>query len=211
MMEIDKLKDEFKKKKVTEMDFSIKNVTNMEDFFQRIKAQDREDEKYLLHNQLIPIIVGLFLLTIIMLINPIKTFLLLLGMFLIFTGLVYTLILKFLDYKDISRGSYDLSLFAYLKQKKERLKSWYATPSKYKWTFTIFVSGVIFMVIGNTGPMQEFSIETMLIFIVAYLSLLIISWNIGEHFYRKRHQQKHQPLIKIISEQLKELGNNDLD
>jgi len=183
----------------------------MKDFVQRISIQDREDERYLLYNQLIPIIVGLFLLTIIMLINPIKTFLLLLGMFLIFTGLVYTLILKFLDYKDISRGNYDLSLFAYLKQKKERLKSWRSTPSKYKWTFTVFVSGVIFMLIGNTGPIQEFSIETTLIFIVVYLSLIIISWNVGEHFYKKRHQQKHQPLIKIISEQLKELGENDID
>lgn len=210
-MDIDKLKDEFKKKKVTEMDFSIKNVTDMKDFFQRINAQDREDEKYLLHNQVIPIIIGLFLITIIMLINPIKTFLLLLGMFLIFIGLVYTLILKILDYKDISRGSYDLSMFAYLKQKKERLKSWHSTPSKYKWTFTVFVSGVIFMVIGNTGPMQEFGIKTTVIFIVVYLCLIIISWNVGEYFYKKRHRQKHEPLIKIISEQLKELDEGAID
>jgi hypothetical protein len=141
-----------------------------------------------------------------MLINPIKTVLLLSGMFLIFTGLIYTLILKLMDYKNISKESHDLSLFAYLKQKEERLKSWRLTPTKYKWTFAVFVSGLVFMVIGNTSLMRDFSTGYIVLFISLYLVLFLASWIIGEKFYRKRHRQKHQPLITIISEQLQELG-----
>jgi hypothetical protein len=137
-MDIDKLKHEFKKMKVPKMDVSINEVTNTEDFFQKIKNQDKDDEKYILHNRIIPIIVGLFLMIILMLINPIKSALLLTGMFLIFTGLIYTLILSFMDYKNISKESYDLSLFAYLKQKEARLKSWRSTPAKYKLLFIWF-------------------------------------------------------------------------
>jgi len=209
MMDIDKLKSEYKNMRVPKMDVSLNGVKNLEDFFQRIQTQDKEDERYLLHNQLIPLIVGLFFMTIIMLINPIKTFFLLTGMFLIFTGLVYTIILKFLDYKDISKETYDLSLFAYLKQKEKRLKSWRSTSTKYKWTFTVFVSGLIFTVIGNTGLMRDFGFETIFLFILIYLVLFLTSWIVGEYFYRKRHRQKHQPLITIISEQLRELDEGE--
>jgi cell division protein FtsW (lipid II flippase) len=208
-MDIDKLKNEFKKMRVPKMDISINEVSNMKDFFQKIKTQDKDDEKYILHNRIIPIIVGLFLMIILMLINPIKSVLLLTGMFLIFTGLIYTLILSFLDYKNITKESYDFSLFAYLKQKEERLKSWRSTPAKYKWTFTVFVSGLIFMVIGNTSLMRDFDREYIILFIVVYLCLLVTFWTIGEYFYRKRHRQKHQPLIKSITQLLKELGNEE--
>jgi Na+/proline symporter len=206
-MDIDKLKHEFKKMKVPKMDVSINEVTNTEDFFQKIKNQDKDDEKYILHNRIIPIIVGLFLMIILMLINPIKSALLLTGMFLIFTGLIYTLILSFMEYKNISKESYDLSLFAYLKQKEARLKSWRSTPAKYKWTFTVFVSGLIFMIIGNTSLMRDFEPEYIIMFIVVYLVLLVTFWIIGEYYYRKRHRQKHLPLIKFITEHLKELGD----
>ena len=207
-MDIYKLKNEFKKMRVPKMDISINEVTNMKEFFQKIKTQDKDDEKYILHNRIIPIIVGLFLMIILMLINPIKSALLLTGMYLIFSGLIYTLILSFIDFKNISKDSYDLSLFAYLKQKEERLKSWRSTPAKYKWTFTVFVSGLIFMVIGNTSLMRDFDPEFIILFIVVYLVLLMTFWIIGEYFYRKRHKQKHQPLIKFITEHLTELGNN---
>ena len=60
----------------------------------------------------------------------------------------------FKDYRDISKESYDLSLFAYLKQKEERLKSWKSTPVRYKWTFIVFVSGLIIMFIGNARLLQ---------------------------------------------------------
>jgi hypothetical protein len=208
-MNIDEIKKEYKKMRMPIMDISMNELNNLEDFVQKIKNQDRNDEKYMLHNKMIPIFIGLFLLTIIMLINPIKTVILLTGMFLIYSGLIYTLILLFMDYRNISKESYDLNLLAYLKQKEKRLKSWRSTPAKYKWTFTIFISGLIMMIVGNSSLMRDFSTGQIILFILAYLIILLISWVIGEYFYRKRHKQKHQPLIKSISELMKELREEE--
>lgn len=201
-MDIEELKNEFKKMRVPKMDISINGYNNLEDFVQKIKKQDKDDEKYLLHNKMIPVIVGLFFITIIILLNPIKTVVLLTGLLLVFLGLLFTLVLLLMDYKNISKGSYDLSLLAYLKQKEERLKSWHSTQSKYKWTFAVFVSGLI---LANTRLWMNFASEYLILVIGGYLTLLLISWIIGEYFYRKRHRKKHQPLLEMISEFKKEL------
>jgi hypothetical protein len=67
------------------------------------------------------------------------------------------------------------------------------------------------MIIGNTGLLREFGTEYILLFIVLYLGLLVFSWIIGEYLYRKRHRKKHQPLIKNISELIKELRDDESD
>ena len=195
------LKDEFKKMKVPEMDITINEANYLEEFVRKIKKQDKEDERYLLHNKVIPILVGLFILTIVMILTSVKTLSLFVGVFLCYLGLVSTLILLFVDYKEISKESYDLSLLVYLKQKEQRLKSWYSTPVKYQWTFTIFVSGLIMMIIGTLRD-----IEHVAVFIFVYLVILLMSWIIGEYLYRKRHKDKHQPLLKMISELKEELN-----
>lgn len=208
-MNIDEIKKDYKNMRMPKMDISVNNFKNFDDFAQRIKKQDRDDEKYILRNKIIPVSTGLFFITISMLLNPIKTVLLLTGIFLVFLGLFYTLILLLKDYKNISKESYDLSLLAYLKQKEERLRSWHATPTKYKWTFAVFVSGLIMMIVGNTKLMRDLGTEYIILFIVIYLILLLTSWIIGEHYYRKRHRKKHQPLLKMISDQLNELGGTE--
>jgi cell division protein FtsW (lipid II flippase) len=205
-MNIDELKKEFKQLRMPKMDISINEFKNFSDFVQTIRRQDKDDEKYILHNKILPVIIGLFFVIIIMLLNPLKTVLLLTGLFQIFLGLFVALILLLRDYKNISKETYDLSLLAYLKQKEKRLKSWQATPTKYLWTFIIFVTGLIMMSIGNTGLIRDLGTEPTIAFIVVYLALLATSWIIGEHFYRKRHQKKHLPLLNILSEQIKELG-----
>jgi cell division protein FtsW (lipid II flippase) len=204
-MDIEELKKEFKKMRLPKMDISINEFNNLEDFVQKIKKQDKDDEKYLLHNKMIPVLIGIFFITVIILLNPIKTVVLLTGLLLVFLGLLFTLVLLLMDYKNISKESYDLSLLAYLKQKEERLKSWHSTQSKYKWTFAVFVSGLIMMIIGNTFIIKDLGSEYFILFIAGYLALLFISWIIGEYFYRKRHRKKHQPLLDIISEFKKEL------
>jgi hypothetical protein len=206
-MDIDRLKVDFKKMRVPKMDISLNEFADIQDFFQKIRSQDKEDEIYLLHNQIIPLTAGLFIMMVLMLLNPIKTVLMLTGMFLIFIALLSSLILRLLDYRNISRGSYDLSLFAFLKQKEERLRSWRATPSFYKWIFSTFVSGLVFMVIGNTSIMREFGTGLIFLIIAIYLILFILAWTIGEYFFRKRHKQKHQPLIENITDLLQELAN----
>lgn len=185
------------------MDISINYFENFDEFVQRIKKQDLDDEKYILHNKIIPVLFGLFFVTIIMLFNPIKTAMLLTGTFLIFSGLMATLILLFIDYRNISKESYDLSLLTFLKQKRERLKSWRLTSTKYYLTFIIFVFG---LVLSNISLLKNFSAEFGITLLTFYIAILAIAWIIGEHFYRKRHRDKHEPLLKIISEQINELN-----
>lgn len=187
------------------MDLLLHNSAQLNDFISQIKAQDRIDEKYLLHNQIVPLLVGLSIMIVLVLINPIKTILMLTGMFLIFAALIISLILRFIDYRNISQESYDLSLTAFLKQKMKRLRSWRATPSYYKWIFMTFVMGLIFMVLGNTAIMREFGLGFIILSIIIYVIVFTSAWTIGEYFFRKRHEQKHKPLINSISEQLKEL------
>lgn len=204
---IDSYKKYYKELKTSGMKSSIytHNDTDLNSIVERIKKQDKEDEKYLLHNKMIPVLVGLFFITLIMLFNPIKEFVLLTGLALIFLGLFITLILLFIEYRNISKESYDLSLFSYLGQKRERLKSWRKTPVKYKLTFTIFVSGLILMIFGNKGFVEAIGSEYIIIVIVVYLVILFTAWIIGERYYQKRHTKKHKPLLDIISNQLMEL------
>ena len=202
-MNIEEIKKDYKKMRMPRMDISINDFNNFDEFVQRIKKQDRDDEKYILHNKMIPVLFGLFFITIIMLFNPIKTALLVVGTFLIFSGFMSTLILLFIDYRNISKESYDLSLLAYLKQKEERLKSWRLTSAKYYLTFIVFVSGLLMC---NISLLKNFSAEFGIILLTSYIVVLAIAWIVGEYFYRKRHREKHGPLLKIISEQITELS-----
>ena len=59
---------------------------------------------------------------------------------------------------------------------------------------------------SNIKLLQNFSPEFGFVLLSVYIALFVISWIIGEYFYRKRHKKKHQPLIKIISEQIEELS-----
>jgi uncharacterized membrane protein len=207
-MNIDEIKKEYKKLRMPPMDISISEFNNLDEFVQKIKNQDKDDEKYLLHNKMIPVLIGIFFITIIMLINPVKTAPLLTGILLVFLGLFSTLILLFNDYRNISTESYDFSLLAYLQQKEERLQSWRSTPTKYQWTFAVFVTGLILMIVGNTGLIRTFSQEYILLFIAVYLIILLASWVIGEYFYRERHRRKHRPLLKTIVDLKEELSEN---
>jgi hypothetical protein len=208
---IDSYKKYYKELKTSGMKSTIyaHNDIELNSIVELIKKQDKEDEKYLLHNKMIPLLIGISFIILIMLYNPIKTLVLLTGLALTFLGLFITLILLFVEYRNISKESYDLSLFSYLAQKRERLKSWRKTPTKYKWTFTIFVSGLILMIIGNKGFVQEIGLKYIIIFIVIYLAVLLTAWIIGERYYQKRHTKKHKPILDIISNQLTELEETE--
>ena len=75
-------------------------------------------------------------------------------------------------------------------------------------TGRIIIGLLIIMFIGNARLLQGVDTALVITFIVVYLTLLLISWIIGEYYYRKRHMKKHQPLIKNISDLIKELEEN---
>jgi len=208
-MNIDDLKNEFKNIRMDKMEISFDRLDGLNGFVQKIKKQDRDDEKYILHNKMIPVLAGLFIITIIMLLNPVKNAPMLAGIFLIFSGLFSTLILLFKDYRNISKEPYDLSLFAYLKQKEERLRYWRLTPARYYVTYFVFLSGLILMLGSNTAFIQEVTPEYFIVFLIVYFIILLIFWITGEHFYRKRHEKKHRPLLKEIAAQIEELCESE--
>ena len=112
-MNIEDVKNEFKKMRLPMMDISAADFKNLEDFVLRIRKQDRSDEKYILHNKMIPVLIGLFFITIIMIFNPIKNLLMLTGMFLIFSGLFSTFILLLRDFRNILIFSHPLQKSLY--------------------------------------------------------------------------------------------------
>lgn len=200
-MNIEEIKKDFKKMRMPKMDISLDEFTDFDNFVKKIKKQDRDDEKYVLHNKMFPAIFGLFFLTIIMFFTSPQNLLQFSGLVLCYTGLISMLVLMFVEYKNISKESYDLSLLAYLMQKEKRLKSWRSTPLKFQMTFIIMISGCIMLLIGVMS-----SISQAIVITLVYLVILFTSWLIGEYFYRKRHREKHLPLIKMISEYINELN-----
>ena len=55
-MNIDDLKKEYKNMRIPQMDISINEFNTLDSFIKTIRKQDKDDEKYILHNKIIPII-----------------------------------------------------------------------------------------------------------------------------------------------------------
>ena len=202
------LKNEFKKMRVSQMDIAIHEVNNMDDFIHKLRKQDREDERYILKKKLLPLLIGLLFFTVAIMIVPIRNIVLFTGCFLVFTGLVTAVILYLIEYKNISKETFDLSLLEFLKQKELRFKSWKSSPVSHNILFAIFIVGLMMMIFGNTRLIRDLkSTQNIAIYIGVHLIALFLSWIIGEYFYRKRHKRKHQPLLKMISKLTKELDN----
>jgi uncharacterized membrane protein HdeD (DUF308 family) len=195
------LKTEFNKIKVPQMEVSLRDSENLANFVQQIRKQDREDERYLFRKRLIPILMGIVCLTFVLMISPIKNIVLFWGYFLVYVGLVAVALLSFLDYKNISKEKFDMSLLIFLRQKEARLMSWKSTPLRYYYIYTFYVIGVMMMIVGNTSLLQNLrTFQNIALFVGITLSVFILSWIIGEYFYRKRHKQMHQPLLNLINE-----------
>ncbi|MBN1552003.1 hypothetical protein JW979_11055 [bacterium] len=183
----------------------------MKDCRLRIEKQDREDEKYLFQQRILPISIGLIMMMIVFLVKMIHEPLILLGCLAVLTGLVAALISYLIDYHRISREQFDQSRLEFLDLKEKRLKSWKSTSLKYLAFYMVFATGVILIIAGNKSLIR--GIETSqnrLYFTGSILGFLVLSWIAGEHLYRKRHMQKHIPLLRMISK-LKNTCNHSSD
>ena len=183
------------------MEISFLQSENLKDFMRQVRKQDREDERYLVRKRLLPLLFGLLFLTFVIMISPIKNMILFWGILLVYAGLVAIGLFSFLDYKNISKEKFDMSLLTFLKQKEARLTSWKSTPLKYYFIYAFYVIGVMMMIVGNTNLIRNLkTFQNIALFTGITLSIFILSWIIGEYFYRKRHKQMHQPLLKLIDE-----------
>jgi hypothetical protein len=134
--------------------------------------------------------------------------LLLAGALLVFLSLLTILFLFSLDYRNISREKFDVSLVEFLKVKKERLLIWQSTPVLHTVIFAIFSIGLLMMILGNTQLVNRLrSTINILIYVGLNVAILAISWFIGEYKKRKRYRQQHKPLISDISMLIDALTN----
>jgi predicted permease len=201
-MNIDDLKRELEKR-CTQQPIKSKHkrgVGAVEMFVENIKKQDKEDKRYMIKQRFLPLLIGLLVMVTLILLNPIKNIILMTGSAVITVSLFVTLVLYFLDFRNISRESFDLSLVEFLNQKERRLKSWRVTHFKYNLTFVVFQIGLLMMILGNESLIKNFSILQVILFLVCIFTIMFISWLFGEHFFRERHIKKHQPLLKVINE-----------
>lgn len=204
-MKSNDIKNEFKKIRMPKMEATANDVMNVDDFIQKIRYQDREDERYILKKILLPLLIGLLLFTIVIMRAPIRNIVLFTGCALIYTGMIGAVIIYLVEYKNISKEKFDLNLFEFIQQKEKRLKSWKTQPVRNHILFAFYTIGVILMISGNKRQFQVLNSTQIVIFIGVVLITFTLSGIIGEHRYRKRHKNKHLPLLRTISELKEEL------
>ena len=119
---IDEFKKDFKNMKASYKKSKLmeNGYNNINDFLQSIKKQDRDDERYLIRTKIRPAIIGIIILTILFMFYRIPNIVMFTGSFIVYGGLITLIILYFRDYRNISKESFDLSLYEYLQNKKKR-------------------------------------------------------------------------------------------
>ena len=211
MMNTDDLKDELKKMRAPKMDFTLPSdrTGSVSKFFEMLRNQERKDEKYLLKKRIIPLLAGLILFTIVLIINPVRNPVMFLGCLLIFSGMLITLILSIIDYKNISKETFDSSILDFLKEKKKRLVYWKSTHFKYKLLFTAFLLGLFMLNIGNKPFVRSFGDFPFAVFLGLIFAVILISNVIGERAYQRRHRKEHGPIMNMISDLQEELKGEE--
>lgn len=201
-MNIDDLKKEIQKVRAPQMDTTLPpgNRVSPADFFEMIRRQDRKDEKFLLYKRIVPVFVGLIGFAVVAIIAPIRTPVMFLGAFLVFLGLLLALLLFFLDYRNISKEEFNMSIVQFLKDKKKRLSYWRSTPLKHHLLLAMFLIGWIMLNLGNRPFIQASGGAWFRVFVgLALLVIILLNIN-SERLYRRRHKREHEALLKMIEE-----------
>jgi UDP-N-acetylmuramyl pentapeptide phosphotransferase/UDP-N-acetylglucosamine-1-phosphate transferase len=194
-MNIDDLKHELKKVRAPKMEIGTPG-----EFFERLKAQDRKDERWLLNKRIVPLLIGLIIFIVIVLPFSFVTPMMFVGCLLIMFGLSVTLILSFIDYKDISREAFHSSIEDFLKQKMKRLSYWRSTHFKYHVLFSFFLIGWLMVNYGNKNFVKVFGEFPFILFLGPLLVIMIVSHILGEIRFRRRFENEHRPILDMIDE-----------
>ena len=177
-----------------------KKENSMEELIRSLRRQEKEDQAFILKRRIIPIAVGIVVFTVILILIPVGNPVVGAGCFLVSASLLTALILCFIDYMDISKECYDSSVHDFLCQKEKRLRYWRTTPLRYHLIYFCYVSGVVMITLGNNTMMREFGGVSLFICLGAIVFLLVFSWILGQRRFRKRHREKHRPLLELIEE-----------
>lgn len=170
------------------------------EFFERLRRQERKDEKFVLYKRIIPLLVGLVLFGIVMITAPIRTPVMFTGAALLFLSILGALTLFFKFYHDISRETFGASLAQFIREKEKRMSYWRSTPFIHQLAFALFLIGWFLINIGNKPFILTFGGFPFGIFIGAVLAVIILLNINSERLYRKRHKEEHEPLLEMIRE-----------
>jgi len=202
-MNIDELKNELRQMRAPKMDLFIssrkKDIAN--EFFKLLKKQEKRDERYILQKRIIPILVGLIVITLLIIIYPITAPIMCIGCFLMIASFISALILLFIDYKNISKEKFNATILEFLQEKEKRLTYWRSTHFKYHVIFSVFILGWFMLTVGNNPVIRDFGILPFLVYVMIILLMHVNS----ERLFRKRHKTEHEPILKMISEIREEL------
>ncbi len=201
-MNIDDLKKEFQNVRAPKMDTtSLSGKTaSTADFFERLRRQERKDERFLLGKRIVPVLAGLVIFAAVVIAAPIRTPVMFGGTFLMFASLLAALVLFLKDYRDISRETFDTSVARFLREKEKRLSSWRSTPLLHSLVFAVFLIGWLLLNLGNRPFIRDAGSLPFAIFIgLALLAIILININ-SERLYRRRHKEEHEPILEMIRE-----------
>ena len=201
-MNLDDIKKEFRKVRAPKMEtaFPSGSTVKAPELFERLRRQERRDERFLLNKRIIPVLAGLVLFTAVVIAVPIRTPVMFGGAFLMFASLLAALVLFFKEYKDISRETFDMSVVRFLMDKEKRLSHWRSTPLLHHLVFAIFLIGWLLLNLGNELFIRDAgSFPFGIVIGLALLAMILLSIN-NERLYRKRHEREHEPLLEMIAE-----------
>lgn len=176
-----------------------------------LKRQDRADKSLLLYKRILPISVGILVLTIVFILTHFPNNIILSGSIIVYLGLVSILVLFLRDYMGISQDDFGLSIKDYFDNKRKRILRWRRIPVLYNIIYGFYIIGVLLLILGNTDIAMVFkgSKIGVIIYTSIIVGTLIISGIIGEIKHRKRFRREHQPLISDIKQLLIELNDED--
>jgi len=174
-----------------------------------LRRQDVEDERYIKLQKVLPLAIGIIVFSFLISLNPIRNLVMLGGSMLILLSLIATMVLFLLDCARISRERFDASVFEFLQQKESRLRRWRKTALKYNIMFGLYIIGIVLLTLGNDSTRREFTGVQIAIPLATIVILLLFFWITGERRYRRRHQEKHVPLLSTLEEIRQELAQEE--
>ena len=206
-MKIDDIKKTLKDVRAPKMDIAVNSerAGSLGELMNRLRAQDRRDERYLRNKRIIPIVAGLILFTAVIIVYPAFTAVMFMGGFLVFCGMLAALFLLALDYREVGRETFDSSLLDFLYIKEKRLHYWRSTHFKYQVTYAVFVAGYLMLNLGNPHITEKFGSIPFYILGAA----MLISQIVTEAGYRRRHHREHRPLLEMIQEMKEHFGQEE--
>jgi hypothetical protein len=205
-MNLNNIKKDFQKMGDPRMNELSYDSNSFEDFVSVLRQQEKDDEKYMIKNKILPVLVGLILFTMVVFIIPMTNVVFLLGCVAIELSLGFILYYFYRDYKDISNEKFNISLKEFLTIKEKRIRSWKKTRFRDNFIFIVLLLGIYLTIVGNTKFIEELgSVSNLVIFLAIYFIIILLSTVIREYYYRKRFKKKHEPLLKIINDLKDEL------